>query len=341
MDPRFAGMTDLSDMQPCSTCGRYRLSSEWSTPMNHPAVSLKLILLAAAFASAPGGSDAAPLRSPCVAPTNTASIGFRSGRDEAGNGCSEGKYSHALPLRERATEALAAVQMLRDREDIDPKRIGLWGASQGAWVAPMAAVRSRDIAFLITVSAPGRDAISQMIFAAISSLRESGVGAAEADRAHTTLQRAFVIARAGGTPEEFLAAVEPLQKYSLLRERSMLDVTSRGYMSAVQYVPEWSISADIVLTAVRQPTLAIFGDRDPLIDTPQSIAVYRNSFARSGNHDLTVRTLRNAAHEMIATSGNNHAGSMLATGYIGTMIAWLKARNFARSDASSTAANGS
>jgi pimeloyl-ACP methyl ester carboxylesterase len=155
-----------------------------------------------------------------------------------------------------------------------------------------------------------------------------------------TLQRAFAIARAGGTSEEFLAAVKPLQKYSVLREWSMLDASSHGLMSAVQTRADWSISADLVLAAVRQPTLAIFGDRDPLIDSPESIAIYRETFARSGNDDLTVRTLRNAGHAMVATPGNNDpARSMFADGYITTMIEWLKARNFARSNAGATAAD--
>jgi pimeloyl-ACP methyl ester carboxylesterase len=260
--------------------------------------------------------------------------------DKAGSGCSEGKYSHAFPLRERATEALAAVQLLRQRDDIDPTRIGLWGVSQGAWVAPMTAVRSKDVAFLITVSAPGRDAISQMIFAGVTALRNSGIEPAEVDRARTTLESAFAIARAGGTPEEFVAAVGPLQKYSVLREWSMLDASSRGLMSAVQYVPDWSISADLVLAAVRQPTLAIFGDRDPLIDNSESIAIYRDTFARSGNADLTIRTLSNAGHAMVATPGKRGvAASIFADGYIETMIEWLRAHNFAASEASSAAAD--
>lgn len=362
--------------------------------MNDSFLLLKLILLAAGSAATLAPANAAPVRSPCVPPTNTAPIEFRSDGntlrgfidlpdgparhpaivmvqgsgpsdvtvdtrpfeelresfrragiatliwDKAGNGCSEGKYSQAFPLRERATEALAAVQVLRGRDDIDPTRIGLWGVSQGAWVAPMTAVRSKDVAFLITVSAPGGDAISQMLFAAVTRLREAGIGKAEVDNAQAALQRAFAIARSGGTPEEFRAAVEPLQKYSALREWSLLDTTSHGLMSAVQYVPEWSISADLVLADVEQPTLAIFGDRDPLIDTPESIAIYRRTFARSGNDDLTVRTLRNAGHAMVATPANKDpAGSMFADGYLTTMVAWLQAHNFARSTAGSAAAN--
>jgi alpha/beta superfamily hydrolase len=75
--------------------------------------------------------------------------------DKAGNGCSSGAYSGELPIRERATETLAALKVLKERSDIDSSRIGIWALSQGGWVAPMTAVRSNDVAYLILVSGPG------------------------------------------------------------------------------------------------------------------------------------------------------------------------------------------
>ncbi|MEV4892534.1 acetylxylan esterase, partial [Nonomuraea sp. NPDC055795] len=48
-----------------------------------------------------------------------------------------------------ATDALAAVRTLRARPEVDPDRVGVWGLSEGGWVAPLAAARSADVAFLI------------------------------------------------------------------------------------------------------------------------------------------------------------------------------------------------
>ena len=55
-----------------------------------------------------------------------------------------------------AADALAAVELLRQREDVDPARVGLWGISEGAgWVAPLAASHAPDeVAFAVLVSAP-------------------------------------------------------------------------------------------------------------------------------------------------------------------------------------------
>src|SRR5690606_12592643 len=38
-----------------------------------------------------------------------------------------------------AADAIAAVQTLRQHEAVDPERVGVWGLSEGGWVAPLAA----------------------------------------------------------------------------------------------------------------------------------------------------------------------------------------------------------
>ncbi|MEV0105319.1 hypothetical protein AB0H42_03130 [Nocardia sp. NPDC050799] len=52
-----------------------------------------------------------------------------------------------------ADDALAGLAALRSRPEVDPARVGLWGLSEGGWVAPLAASRSADAACLITIGA--------------------------------------------------------------------------------------------------------------------------------------------------------------------------------------------
>jgi len=52
-------------------------------------------------------------------------------------------------FEERARDVLAGVRLLKARKDIKPKQIGLWGSSISAWIAPLAATLSPDVAFLI------------------------------------------------------------------------------------------------------------------------------------------------------------------------------------------------
>jgi pimeloyl-ACP methyl ester carboxylesterase len=249
--------------------------------------------------------------------------------DKAGNGCSEGQYSSALPIQERATETLAALAMLKKREDIDSRRIGAWALSQGGWIAPMSAVRSDDIAFLIIVSGPAKDALSQGAYPAVGLLRQAGASAAEAKSAYATLRRALAVMRAGGTAEEALTVSESLQKYSILREKYQMDSAGAKQLQSFLAAPEWSLTAEEFLRQVKQPTLAIFGKRDSLVDWEESVDVYRRAFKQSGNRNLTIRIFEDADHEMLPSKASLRRNSMYVHGYVETMVAWLNARGFA------------
>jgi dienelactone hydrolase len=56
-----------------------------------------------------------------------------------------------VDLRDLAGDALAAVALLKARNDIRDDQIGLWGISQGGMVAPIAAAQSSDVAYVIAV----------------------------------------------------------------------------------------------------------------------------------------------------------------------------------------------
>ncbi len=72
--------------------------------------------------------------------------------DSAGTGRSTGNA--ALQSRDdRAREAISAVRFLRKQPNINPKQIGLWGASEGASIALLtAATYGQEVSFVIPVS---------------------------------------------------------------------------------------------------------------------------------------------------------------------------------------------
>ena len=53
-----------------------------------------------------------------------------------------------------AGDIAAAVRYLRTRSEIDPRRVGLAGASQAGWILPEAARMLGDVAFLVLLSGP-------------------------------------------------------------------------------------------------------------------------------------------------------------------------------------------
>ena len=239
--------------------------------------------------------------------------------DKAGNGCSTGSYASGNPIRERAAEAVAALRTLKQRRDIDASRMGLWGISQGAWAAPMAAVQDADVSFLILVSAPGRDAVSQLEYQALTALRANGTPEAELRVVATHLRRAFAIMRAGGSVEDYSAAVEPLQKYAALRELGITVGTPDSYR-AWQNSLDFQYRPDTALRELQQPVLAVFGDRDVLVDWRDSVPILRESLHAGGNRDLTIKVFRNADHNLMSVESGPH----FVPGYLPLLRDWLR-----------------
>jgi len=80
--------------------------------------------------------------------------------DKRGVGESSGSYkrvdakSGEAVLEDLANDALAGVEFLKGHDQIDPNRIGLFGVSQGGWIAPLATSTSSDVAFIVLYSGP-------------------------------------------------------------------------------------------------------------------------------------------------------------------------------------------
>ena len=131
--------------------------------------------------------------------------------DDRGVGASGGDFSQAT-TEDFATDALAAVAYLKSRDDIDPGAIGLAGHSEGGLVAPIAAVRSSDVAFLVLMAAPG------------------------VDGARILVAQGELIARAGGATEEAIAANRERQEevFALLREEPDPAVAGRAVEAVVR-----------------------------------------------------------------------------------------------------------
>jgi pimeloyl-ACP methyl ester carboxylesterase len=74
--------------------------------------------------------------------------------DDRGVGGSTGDKM-AVTDEDLADDAVAAVAFLKGRTEIDPKKIGLIGHSEGGVIGPIAATRSDDVAFIVLLAGPG------------------------------------------------------------------------------------------------------------------------------------------------------------------------------------------
>ncbi|MEK6282137.1 MAG: alpha/beta hydrolase [Acidobacteriota bacterium] len=54
-----------------------------------------------------------------------------------------------------AGDVLAGVEFLKNRKEVDPREIGLIGHSEGGMIAPMAAIRSKDVSYIVMMAGTG------------------------------------------------------------------------------------------------------------------------------------------------------------------------------------------
>ncbi len=93
--------------------------------------------------------------------------------DDRGVGRSTGNFM-AATSEDFVTDAAAGVAFLKTRREINPKQIGLIGHSEGGMIAPMLAVKSSDVAFIVLMSGPGINGEEIMYAQAALILKASG-----------------------------------------------------------------------------------------------------------------------------------------------------------------------
>ncbi|GAA3197781.1 alpha/beta hydrolase family protein [Nonomuraea roseoviolacea] len=184
-----------------------------------------------------------------------------------------------------ATDALGAVAALRRQPGVDPAKVGVWGLSEGGWVAPMAAARSRDVAFVVLVGANSQQPLLQQAWAVHAGLRAAGVRGRLVDGTEPDLYR--VLADAELFPEPY-------------------------------YDPAPTIAA------VRQPVLAVWGVHDLLTPARESSAGFAEALRRGGNAHLTVRYFPDADHAAHRTPDRGVTRlPELAPGYADLVGSWV------------------
>jgi len=193
-----------------------------------------------------------------------------------------------------ADDAIAAARSLKTDPRIDPKRIGIWGLSQGGWIGPLAASRSSDIAFVVAVSAPVVTADVQMLFSSTNHLRANGHSQAEIDQMTATRKAVDDYMRGSGTREAAqkmidAAKTRPWFKYTYMGE-TVRDRSVSGWRREIENDPLKNLSA------VTVPTLVLYGADDAVV--PVAVSVERLKAVAVQMPKLTVHSIAGADHAM-------------------------------------------
>ncbi len=255
--------------------------------------------------------------------------------DKRGVGESGGNF-RTVPFMGLCDDGLAAVEYLKSRKDIDPKHIGVWGLSQGGWLAPLAASRSADVSFVIAVSGPGVSPGEQMLFYYANELRARGVPEEDIREADALRRDVWNYLYSGEGYEEAKNELNQARSRRWYKEvktqqdnlfgslQISEDVNNPGNPNVNWFRSEMNYDPVPALRALRVPALFVFGDEDRLIPVGKSVAVIRQVLTESSNGDFTIQVFQHADHGMrVVTDG---ADDNVDPEYLETMRRWLAAR---------------
>jgi dienelactone hydrolase len=243
--------------------------------------------------------------------------------DKRGLGSSTGDWLRA-GFDQLADDALAGIGLLKGRADIDPRHIGMMGASQSGWIVAMAASCSPDVAFIISQSGSGVGVEEQELYRSEAWLRADGFSEGEIREAMQFIRQRYQCA-ATGKGWDALAEVE--------REASKKGWFAYTGGHAGKDHPFWGFWRLIhdfdpvpVLQQVRCPVLAVLGAKDTFVPAERSAQIWRESLAKAGNKDVTIKVFPDGDHSLIAckTGGLRETARAkgFVPGYLDTLREW-------------------
>lgn len=248
--------------------------------------------------------------------------------DKRGVGGSTGDWNTAS-FDDLASDVVAAFEYLKTRPEIDATRIGLLGVSQAGWVMPLAAVRAKDIAFLISISGPSVPGAETTIDNVRGEMAAAGTPGPIVTRVVRLMELQYHFARTGEGWDEYASA---RQRLGLLMPGSPPEI-----FPGTPDHPYWGLIRRLyfydpapTLRQLQLPVLAIFGDLDYNIVPEKNRAAWEAALRAGGNRDYTLLVVPKATHlQLEAEPGSNSGLASLrrfVPAYFTAIQTWLAKR---------------
>ncbi|MHC4534195.1 MAG: alpha/beta hydrolase family protein [Planctomycetota bacterium] len=233
--------------------------------------------------------------------------------DSRGVGGSSGA-PYQFTLSDVAEDALAAISYLKTRNDINPAQIGLCGQSQGAVVAPLAASRSEDVAFIICLAGFGIPGDEVHVAQMISIAKADGASEREIEKLVENLKRIISLIRKEASKAEIRPLITTILKnqWGSLSENSEKEtkeeneaVDAHVDCALSLYKSPWfrffiDYDPKPALEHVKCPMLFVFGELDTQVPLEVSRKPIRDVLKQGGNKDYTLKVIPKANHFFIS-----------------------------------------
>lgn len=225
--------------------------------------------------------------------------------DRGVGGSARGSYT--ATSENYAKDALAGVEFLKSRAEINPRQIGLIGHSEGGMIAPMAAIASRDVSFIVMMAGtglPGDEVIELQ-----TDLLLKTQGAEEEGRRLTRdlFAAVFGILK---KKDDSATAEKQIRETLAAKTAAMTEAQRKGMSQMLTvidtqltqfYLSEWfrfflRYDPRPTLKQVKVPVLAMNGEKDLQAVPKENLDAIAAALKEGGNNDFSIVLLPQLNH---------------------------------------------
>lgn len=230
--------------------------------------------------------------------------------DKRGVGKTTGSYEDAT-TGDFADDAMAGIQYLKTRKEIDPRRIGLLGHSEGGLIISKVVARSKDVAFIVSVAGLAMNGLDALKMQNEELVANSRLAEYDKKRSREINNLMFDLVYANADSPDLAQKIEAA--YSEWKKKDdayfktlnlefdhfrfpIYSYTQTAIGKWYRYFVKNDAQAD--LQKVRVPILAINGDRDLMVTWKENLSNWAKYPAVNGNTKVKTVVLPGINHLM-------------------------------------------
>ena len=217
--------------------------------------------------------------------------------DNRGIGKSTGDYANAT-TEDFANDCEAALAYLKTRKGIDPKRIGLIGHSEGGMIAPIVAVRSKDVAWVVLLAGHGLKGEDLLLLQSESILKTAGANEGQIASTLDFNKQTYALVR----QEQNRAALELKLNELVQASNKSASLPPSALQAQVgllaspwfRYFLDYDPAPALQKTLC--PVLALNGEKDLQVPPKENLARIQKALEDGGNRDFQTSELPGLNH---------------------------------------------
>jgi pimeloyl-ACP methyl ester carboxylesterase len=217
--------------------------------------------------------------------------------DKRGIGKSTGDYANAT-TEDFAGDAEAALAYLKTRKEIEVKKIGLIGHSEGGMIAPLVAAHSGDAAWIVLLAVPGLNGEDTLLLQSELILKTAGVNEGQIAKTREFNKQTYALVRQEKDPAALQAKLSDLVQssgmsaslpHAALQSQVRL-LASPWFRFFLDYDPLPALQKTMC------PVLALSGEKDLQVSPKENLAKIQKALQDGGNKDFQTTELPGLNH---------------------------------------------